>query len=401
MALICEQRHIFLAPNGQVDTIAKLAQLCDMSLGELPTEQLAVIPFNLARNTDIVLDNDLLITPNCDELFDLFNSNITFFTSGSTGTPKAIVKHTDLLNAEIETLYNTFKEDFDVADTIISTVSHQHIYGLLFKVLLPLKKGISIVIKMFEYPEHISQHLARNVNQRVLWISSPAHLKRLVNDNVVTPYHEQLIRIFSSGGTLDFEVSQLIKQQLGQAPIEVYGSTETGGIAWRHGQLNTFMPWTVFEGIEIKRDTDSGCLQIISPFVTNSYYLTDDLIDYLDEKHFLLIGRADRTVKLEEKRINLSHMEYRLCQHDYISDAKVLLIKQGHRELLAAVVELSAKGEGFLLNKGKRQANDLFKMDLLTEFERICLPRKWRYVEALPFNSQGKLLLAELECLFV
>ncbi len=44
---------------------------------------------------------------------------------------------------------------------------------------------------------------------------------------------KRLRAIFSSGGPLPFEVAQESKRLLGPVPIEVYGSSETGGIAWR------------------------------------------------------------------------------------------------------------------------------------------------------------------------
>ena len=43
----------------------------------------------------------------------------------------------------------------------------------------------------------------------------------------------QVRAIFSSGGPLLPESSQQAHALLGQSPTEVYGSSETGGVAWR------------------------------------------------------------------------------------------------------------------------------------------------------------------------
>jgi len=67
---------------------------------------------------------------------------------------------------------------------------------------------------------------------------------------------------------------------------------------------------------------------------------------------------------------------------------------------LALVVVLSAKGQLVLRSAGKLTLNRLLKQHLLQRFERVLLPRKFRYVQALPYNNQGKLPRAQLEALF-
>jgi len=70
------------------------------------------------------------------------------------------------------------------------------------------------------------------------------------------------------------------------------------------------------------------------------------------------------------------------------------------KQVLAAVVELTAEGLAILTAQNKKSLNDSFKQHLLGEFERICLPKKWRYPAQMPFNTQGKLVIKELEKLF-
>ena len=64
------------------------------------------------------------------------------------------------------------------------------------------------------------------------WVASPALLKRM-GDNLDWPALRQVRRVFSSGGPLPAEAAQLLRERLGQWPTEIYGSSETGGIAWR------------------------------------------------------------------------------------------------------------------------------------------------------------------------
>ena len=293
---------------------------------------------------------------------------------------------------------------------MVSTVSHQHIYGLLFKVLLPLLLGKVIVNQAFEYPEHISllltelapSNLLRSENG-VLLVSSPAHLQRLALDNVLTAHSHEFSAIFSSGGLLSFETSQALVQQMKIAPTEVYGSTETGGIAWRRGQHSLNEPWQVFPNIKVKVSEDRQRLEIFSPYVIEQPYLTDDKVELLDSGRFLLKGRVDRTVKIEEKRVNLNQIERHLTAHALVSEARIIVINNksnGVRKILAAVAVLTADGQQFLLDNGKLAFNNILKQHLLSDIERICLPKKWRYLAEFPYNSQGKLVLSDLEKLF-
>jgi acyl-coenzyme A synthetase/AMP-(fatty) acid ligase len=397
-ALMLEQKHILLPPNSQQETLNQISQSADAYMGEI---SLLNIPhIKCIFNNDIELD---IVPISASELFDNLNSKITFYTSGSTGKPKAIVKHSDYLLKEIETLKSTFEKPLSQTDIVLSTVSHQHIYGLLFKILLPLRFGIKILNHVFEYPEHIQAYLKANKSKQVTLLASPAHLKRLVEDNVLQQVKAQFECIFSSGGPLAFDVSSLFNKQMNIAPTEVFGSTETGGIAWRRCDKTIPSNWVLFKGIKYNSVAfeDLGeRLQISSPFMAEASYLTDDLIQQVDDSHFVLKGRSDRTIKLEEKRINLEHMEQVLLRHEGIKEAKVFILNNSERLSLVAVIAINHIAEKIIRDNNKRALNECFKKHLLTEFERISLPKKWRYLDELPFNAQGKLVQKELEVLF-
>ncbi|MBU2970276.1 AMP-binding protein [Pseudoalteromonas sp. C2R02] len=396
-ALMLEQKHILLPPNSQQETLNQISKSADVYMGEI---SLLNIPKIECSFNNIQLKNSPKLA---SELFDNFNSKITFYTSGSTGKPKAIVKHSHYLLKEIEILKSTFETPLLQTDIVLSTVSHQHIYGLLFKILLPLRFGIKILNQVFEYPEHIQAYLKANKSKQVTLLASPAHLKRLVEDNVLQQVKAQFECIFSSGGPLAFNVSSLINKQLNIAPTEVFGSTETGGISWRRCDKSTPSNWMLFKGIKYNSVAfeDLGeRLQISSPFMAETSYLTDDLIQKVDDTHFVLKGRSDRTIKLEEKRINLEHMEQALIRHAGIKEAKVFILNNSKRPSLVAVIAINDIAKTIICDNNKRALNECFKVHLLKEFERISLPKKWRYLDELPFNAQGKLVQKELEVLF-
>jgi len=397
-ALMLEQKHILLPPNSQQNTLLQISENADVYMGEVAKLNIPQIKYSFNSRDSIEL-----LPISLPNLFESLNSQITFFTSGSTGEPKAIKKHSKYLLKEIDILHSTFEASLSQTDIILSTVSHQHIYGLLFKLLLPLRFGICILNQVLEYPEHIASYLKDNPAKKTTLLSSPAHLKRLVEDNVLQQVKNQFVCIFSSGGPLAFNISSLFYKQMNLAPTEVFGSTETGGIAWRCCDKKVPSNWQLLKGIHYCSVPFEGIgeqLQIASPFMSEESYLTDDLIEKIDDKHFVLKGRSDRTIKLEEKRINLDHMEQVLLRHVGIIDAKVFILNNSERPILVAVVAINEAAKKIICDKNKRALNESFKIHLLKEFERISLPKKWRYLDELPFNSQGKLVQKELEVLF-
>ena len=63
---------------------------------------------------------------------------IDFFTSGSSGVPKRVRKNLSRLEVEARSLDSLWGAE---AGPVISTVSHQHFYGFLFRVVWPVMSG--------------------------------------------------------------------------------------------------------------------------------------------------------------------------------------------------------------------------------------------------------------------
>jgi acyl-coenzyme A synthetase/AMP-(fatty) acid ligase len=321
---------------------------------------------------------------------DIENITLTLFTSGSSGSPKAITKTLALLNAEIISLEKQWGDLLENTH-IVSTVSHQHIYGLLFRVLWPLCAGRSFQRVDFIYPEQLANGaLAKNT-----LISSPALLKRLTETTIETGYRA----IFSSGGPLSYQAAVETKLNLKQTPIEVFGSTETGGIGFRQ-QRHEFQAWETFSDLQITVNEQS-CLKIKSPWIDfNIWYQTSDQCELLDEQHFVLKGRIDRVVKIEEKRVSLNEVEQRVNELPWINETAIILLNQQQRLSLGAVICLNQQGKDKLLELGKGKFWVLLRQQLRRWITPIAVPRYFRIIEDIPVNKQGKRLHNELLALF-
>ena len=323
---------------------------------------------------------------------DLDQCRLSLCTSGSSGEPKRIDKTLRQLANEVEALEQLWGADLGEA-CIIGSVATQHIYGLLFRVLWPLCAGRPFVRKQLAFPEDLQR--ASRENPAFAWVASPALLKRM-GDNLDWPALSAVRRVFSSGGALPLEAAQSLQQRLQQWPTEILGSSETGGIAWRQGE----QLWQPFAGVELSQD-DDGALLIASPYLPAGHVEhTADAARIAADGRFELLGRLDRIVKLEEKRISLPMLEQALVTHDWVAEARLGVVQE-NRASLGALLVLSEAGLFALREHGRRSLTETLRQHLRQHCEALALPRRWRLVRQLPLNSQGKLPQADVEALLM
>jgi acyl-CoA synthetase (AMP-forming)/AMP-acid ligase II/3-hydroxymyristoyl/3-hydroxydecanoyl-(acyl carrier protein) dehydratase len=316
------------------------------------------------------------------------------YTSGSTGAPAPIRKQLSQLTGELEALEAQFGALLGDAE-VLATVSHQHIYGLLFRVLWPLAAGRAIHAQRYEFPEALALALAA---RPCVLLASPAHLKRLPGHLDWRGGAAHVRAVFSSGGLLEAAASAHARGLLGQAPVEVYGSSETGGVAWRRRDEGAGEGWTPLPGVAWRFDAD-GLLEVRSVHAgPDGWQRLPDRVESLGADRFLLRGRADRIVKIEEKRVSLDAVEAALQATGLVREARVLACPghEGGRQLLAAIVAPNEEGAMLLERDGKAALNARLRTLLAAGTEAVALPRRWRYVEALPVNAQGKTTQAGL-----
>ncbi len=319
---------------------------------------------------------------------DAEQATLLVFTSGSTGAPQAIEKRLRQLAREVEALESALGAG--LGDCLVhGTVSHHHIYGLLFRVLWPLAAGRRIAPRRF-FPEEIVAALAGNDS---VLVASPAHLSRW--PALPMPVDGCLRAVFSSGGPLSDEAAELTVQHLGVAPIEIFGSSETGGIAWRKRD-HAAPAWQALPGV--RWQLADGQLEVDSAHLPSPgwWRCADSAQPSGDGFH--LLGRADRIVKIEERRVSLEALEQALCRHPAVAQARVLELP-GSRATLAAVIVPTTAGWRQLA-EGRRRLGVSLGEHLADSHEAVVRPRHWRFVEALPVNAQGKVPQQALATLF-
>ncbi|TCI03285.1 acyl-CoA synthetase [Corallincola luteus] len=377
-------QHIVMLPNSLSETLEAHSNVFDAVISDQP------LTF---RKHPVIATNSTSLTEqehNVELDLSLSKSQIHMFTSGSTSEPKKITKSFHQLLDEVLTLRTLFKDQLEGCH-FIATVSHQHIYGTLFQVLLPIQSLQPFCCDQIEFQEQLSAL----PEERYALISSPAFLKCLQHNDGTT---SRLSCTFSSGGPLLLGDSQRASAILGSAIYEILGSTETGGIAWRQ-QLADDSAWRPLPQVKIDMSEDST-LVVSSPYAGGTQHIQDQ-IEILDDGSFLHKGRADRVVKIGEKRLNLLELEAHAQSSPLVAEAAALTVIKRGRERVALVVALTQNGNNLLAENGKHHCNEAIRLYLQQRFDRVLLPRYFRYCTHLPINKQGKRVERQLQALFI
>jgi acyl-CoA synthetase (AMP-forming)/AMP-acid ligase II len=314
---------------------------------------------------------------------------LDFFTSGSTGAPKVVAKTLAHLEREIRFWESQLGGRCDALE---ATVSHQHVYGMLFRVVWPVMgawRSRDVAALAWEQLEGV-------LGPRIALASSPAHLTRLPPSFDLPRGPPEMI--FSSGQMLPWDAARDATALFGVAPTEILGSTETGGVAWRNRTSESAV-WTPVGGVTVTAD-DDGALLVASPyFDADSPLATGDRIAPNDDGTFALLGRMDRIAKVDGKRVSLSRVEEALRASPLLTDAAALTLPS-RRDALAAVVTLTEDGRAALATEGAFRFTRRLRTGLAHTLEPAERPKHWRFVGAIPVNTQGKRQLAALQRLF-
>lgn len=321
------------------------------------------------------------ISPFLDSLKEAFCPDRIFlklFTGGSTGKSKLWDK--TYRNLFSESLFLSEKFRITEKDIFLSTVPPYHIYGLLFSVLVPMVSFAAVLPDVYMFPQQI-QSMIQKFSPTVL-VSIPIHYKALHRSTIDRSTSLQLA--FSSAAPLNKTDSVNFFNKTGIGIIEIFGSTETGGIGSRcqaTGQ-EYFYP---FESIRWKIKEERLCIQsdYLSPSIEKDeegFYVTGDRVSG-DAHHrgFFIKGRVDDIVKIGGKRVDLKDIQNKLLQMEGIRNAivSVLHMDTSRGNEIVAIIESD-------MNESEIRK---YCMEVL---EPYAVPRRFKIVNHIPVSSTGK-----------
>lgn len=130
--------------------------------------------------------------------------------------------------------------------------------------------------------------------------------------------------------------------------------------------------------------TQEKFIELVLDKKTKRLYRTGDL-GFIDEQGNLhLVDRTDTQVKLNGQRIDLLQIEHALMQHTNIQECLVRLQKPlRHKAYLEAYLVLN--------NNNKKLTTRELTMFLKNLLPTNMMPKKYRIIQALPMNANGKL----------
>ncbi len=320
------------------------------------------------------------------ERFDEVNekAQLLFFTSGSSGFPVGAFKTRENLLEEIEEL-KTLAQEYRIKKVVV-TVPFVHIYGVLAGLLLPMRLGdVELVVKEDFLPYELLKEAEAG---DTLVVTTPVFIKAL-GKLQGQPLPKTLF--ISSTGPLQGDDVSLFETKYETKLIQLFGSTETGGIAYKEG-LDKM--WRTLPSVNVTKIDDK--LSVSSPFVSK-YAINEGKIDLLDDPFttediinlendtFELIGRGNKLIKIAGKRISAAYIENILETIEGVDQVVVELVYK--KELLRSeqiLIKLEAQ---------KKIDRELIKAKIAENFGVLTIPFKVEYVEKITHSAMGKKII--------
>jgi acyl-CoA synthetase (AMP-forming)/AMP-acid ligase II len=142
-------------------------------------------------------------------------TSIILLTSGSTGKPKMVRHRLTEFEYDNRIMLSTWGEEF-LKRKFCSTVSQQHVYGLLAAVLGPFHGGVPFRKKIIEFPEELEKFS----DTEYVIVTVPAFLKRTVEIEKAGDLKLKSPWIMASGGFLSPEIAKKTSEVFGFWPVE-------------------------------------------------------------------------------------------------------------------------------------------------------------------------------------
>jgi acyl-coenzyme A synthetase/AMP-(fatty) acid ligase len=300
------------------------------------------------------------------------------FTSGSTGEPvpyrKTWKSLTRVAAAEIEIL--RLRAHSGMA--LLGTVPPQHVFGLEATVLMPMQGGFALHARRPFYPADIRAELAALPRPRAL-VTTPVHLRALLAEADELPPADFLL---CATAPLSPQLAAQAEARFGAPVHEIYGCTESGGIASRRTVQGN--EWRAMSDVTLRTD-DKGTW--VKGGHVEAEVLLADVIELRGRGRFLLHGRTADLVNIAGKRTSLAHLNYHLNSIEGVRDGTFVVPEQEGE----AVTRLTA----YVVAPGL--TSEALLAALRQRIDAAFLPRPLHFVDELPRNETGKLPRRALE----
>ena len=303
----------------------------DMSLGPagLGCDSLDLLSLAAAVNEmfhlhEVQTERSLLTGERFGEWLDVVETawqngvaHITFSTSGSTGRPKRCVQTLAYLDTEVDALASRWQD----RRRVVALAPAHHIYGFLFTALLPDR----LAVPCLSAADLNAAELAAEIRPGDLLVSFPeswAYLARSLPD-----WPASVEGVVSTAPCPADLLAYLAERGLSRM-TEVYGSSETAGIAWRDAPD---APYDLMPQWRFTEPHDGGAPVLVH--AAGTIHTLMDRVARTGPRTFQLDGRRDGMVQVGGVNVSPAAVADRLRVQPGVSAATVRLMcpEEGRR----------------------------------------------------------------------
>ena len=257
-------------------------------------------------------------------------------TSGSTGRPKALAASFAQMEADGRQICATM--GIRPGDSNLATIPLGYSYGLGNLVVPLLLQGTRVICASSPLPHALAADALRH--RPTLFPTVPPILRALAASDLPKGCFSSVRQVISAGSPLDPRVAQAFHSRFGVRVHGFYGTSETGGIAYdRTGEATSEgrSVGTALQGVKLHVDA-RGCLRVRSRAVLGrGVFGPADRVAVNAQGELVLLGRADRTVKVAGRRVDLAEVERILRSLDDVTDCFVDTLGGADAAIVAAV----------------------------------------------------------------
>jgi 4-coumarate--CoA ligase (photoactive yellow protein activation family) len=287
---------------------------------------------------------------------------VAFKSSGSSGAPSSVLHAITVLDEEIAAL----AELLAPRTRIVTAVPAHHIYGFLFTVLLPHVLKCTVL----DVRRHSPAALGAVLQPGDLLVAFPTVWEAAVEARTRWP---DRVAGVSSGAALRPGLFPELRLGGLDLLLEIYGSTETGGIGWRTdgaAPFRLFRHWSRLDNDRLLK--------------ASGEYALPDAAAWVDSLHLVPGPRHDRALQVGGVNVHPSRVRSVLLAHGGVADAAVRLMRAEEGERLKA----------FIVPKDPDADPRRLRGSLVewvdTRLAVVERPRSFTFGAAVPINAAGK-----------
>lgn len=333
------------------------------------------------------------------------------FTSGVSGEPMGVCR----TYAEADNELDAFQARAQITsdDVVLCAVPLFHSYGFFPGLMASLRAGAKFVAMPKFSPVELSAVIKRHRPTIMLGVPLMYEVLSLAQDDAMLNF-SNLRLLISAGGPLPSNVSSAFHNKFGKRISQLYGSTETGVIAFdgrNDGSGASDSVGAPLSGRQIRIVDDQGrdvvagddgeiilksaatakaylgSSEIVSAKIKNGWYFTSDVGHFDAQGRLHLAGRKSAFINVAGLKVDPTEVEQVILSSGEVAECAVIgITRPQFGEAIHAYLVLKPGGDIDRIRAHCRSRISSFKM-----------PREFRSVDRLPRSAIGKVLRNDLK----